>query len=90
MRVIDLLTDQQVLCALKNVLFPVELFGRIDALNVTLDRLSCVVEGKDERITSLEREVRELADVNDSLEQYTRPPNLRNMGRIPTKKCLPY
>ena len=33
--VIDLLTDQQVLCALKKALFPVKLSGRIDALNAT-------------------------------------------------------
>ena len=80
LRVIDLLTDQQVLSALKKALFPVELSGRIDALNATLERLSRVVEEKDARITSLEREVRELANANDSLEQYTRRPNLRFEG----------
>ena len=77
LRVIDLLTDQQVLSALKKALFPVELSGRIDALTATLERLSRVVEEKDARITSLEKEVHELADANDSLEQYTRLPNLR-------------
>ena len=80
MRVIDLLTDQQVLSALKKALFPVELSGRIDALTTTLERLSRVVEEKDARITSLEKEVHELADANDSLEQYTRRPNLRFEG----------
>ena len=70
LRVIDLLTDQQVLSALKKALFPVELSGRIGALNATLERLSRVVEEKDARITSLEEEVRELANANDSLEQY--------------------
>ena len=80
LRVIDLLTDQQVLSALKKALFPVELSGRISALNATLERLSRVVEEKDARITSLEEEVRELAKANDSLEQYTRRPNLRFEG----------
>ena len=80
LRVIDLLTDQQVLSALKKALFPVELSGRIDALTATLQRLSCVVEEKDVRITSLEKEVHELADSNDSLEQYTRRPNMRFEG----------
>ena len=46
-RVIDLLTDQQVLCALKKALFPLELSRRIDALNATLERLSHLVEEKD-------------------------------------------
>ena len=32
------------------------------------------------QITSLEREVHELADANDTLEQYTRQPNLRFEG----------
>ena len=80
LRVIDLLTDQQVLSALKKALFPVELSGRIDALNATLERLSHLVEEKDAKIVNLEREVRELADANDSLEQYTRRPNLRFEG----------
>ena len=80
LRVIDLLTDQQVLGALKKALFPVELSGRIDALNATLERLSHLVEEKDAKIVNLEREMRELADANDSLEQYTRRPNLRFEG----------
>ena len=80
LRVIDLLTDQQVLSALKKALFPVELSGRIDALNATLERLSHLVEEKYAKIVNLEREVRELADANDSLEQYTRRPNLRFEG----------
>ena len=42
--------------------------------------LDCAVEEKDARITSLEKEVHELADANDSLEQYTRRPNLRFEG----------
>ena len=57
-----------------------ELSGRIDALNATLERLSHLVEEKDAKIVNLEREVRELADANDSLEQYTRRPNLRFEG----------
>ena len=80
LRIIDLLTDQQVLSALKKALFPVELSGRIDALTATLERLSRVIEEKDARITSLEKEVHELADANDSLEQYMRRPNLRFEG----------
>ena len=80
MRVIDLLTDQQVLSALKKALFPVELSGRIDALNATLERLPHLVEEKDAKIVNLEREVLELADANDSLEQYSRRPNLRFEG----------
>ena len=80
LRVIDLLTDQQVLSALKKALFPVELSGRIDALNATLERLPHLVEEKDAKIVNLEREVLELADANDSLEQYSRRPNLRFEG----------
>ena len=80
LRVIDLLTDQQVLSALKKALFPVELSGRIDALTTTVERLSHLVQEKDAKIANLEREVRELADANDSLEQYTRRPNLRFEG----------
>ena len=36
-----------------------------------------LVQEKDTKIANLEREVRDLADANDSLEQYTRRPNLR-------------
>ena len=45
-----------------------ELSGQIDALNATLERLSHLVEEKDAKIVNLEKEVRELADANDSLE----------------------
>ena len=55
LRVIDLLTDQQVLSALKKALFPVELSGRIDALNATLEKLSHLIEEKDAKIVNLER-----------------------------------
>ena len=78
--VIDLLTDQQVLCALKKALLPVELSERIDGLNATPERLSHLVEEKEAKMVNLEKGVRELADANDSLEQYTRRPNLRFEG----------
>ena len=80
MRVIDLLTDQQVLSTLKKALFPVELSGWIDALNETLERLPHLVEEKDAKIVNLEREVLELVDANDLLAQYSRRPNLRFEG----------
>ena len=57
-----------------------ELSGRIDAPNAALERPSHLVEGKVAKIIGLEREVRELADANDSQEQYTRRSNLRFEG----------
>ena len=75
-RIIDLLTDQQVLSALKKALFPTELVGKIEELNNVIGRLSTKLSEKEDRVVVLDNEVRVLADANDTLEQYTRRANL--------------
>ena len=85
-RIIDLLTDQQVLSALKKALFPTELVGKIEELNNVIGRLSTKLSEKEDRVVVLENEVRVLADANDTLEQYTRRANLIIDG-IPESHC---
>ena len=76
LRVIYLLTDQQVLSALKRALFPTELLGKIEELNNVIGRLSTKLSEQEDRFKVQENEMRVLADANDALELYTRRANL--------------
>ena len=80
LRIIELLSDDVLLSNLKKALFPNQLATKIDALTLQVSHLTSRPDKKDERITELESKVHSLEDANDTLEQYSRRPNIQISG----------
>ena len=80
LRLIELLSDDQVVAKLQKCLFPRELTATIDNLSDRIRSLNAKLDSKDELIKSLETRIVTLESANDSIEQYTRRANLRVCG----------
>ena len=80
LRLIELLSDDQVVAKLQKCLFPRELTATIDNLSDRIRSLNAKLNSKDELIKSLETRIVTLESANDSIEQYTRRANLRVCG----------
>ena len=82
LRLIELLSDDQVVANLQKCLFPRELTATIDNyfLSDRIRSLNAKLDSKDELIKSLETRIVTLESANDSIEQYTRRANLRVCG----------
>ena len=81
LRLIELLTDEQVLSKLKTILFPKDLKDMLDSLNDHMQTLNKQLGEKEERIECLEMKVETLESESDKLEQYSRRANL-HISRI--------
>ena len=84
LRLIELLTDEQVLSKLKSKLFPKDLKYMLDSLNGHIQTLNKQLGEKGERIKSLEMKVETLESESDKVEQYSRRANGHFCG-IPEK-----
>ena len=80
LRIIELLSDDVLLSNLKKALFSNQLATKIDALTPKVSHLTSQLDKKVERIAELETKVQSLEDTNDTLEQYSRRPNIRISG----------
>ena len=80
LRLIELLSDDQVVAKLQKCLFPRKLTATIDNLSDRIRSLNAKLDSKDELIKSLETRIVTLESANDSIEQYTRRANLRVCG----------
>lgn len=76
----EILSDHDVLKALKKSLYPQELSDKLDLLTAKIEQLYKETEQKENRITDLEKRVVSLELQNDRLEQYSRRANLRFEG----------
>ena len=80
LRIIELLSDDVLLSNLKKALFSNQLATKIDSLTPKVSHLTSQLDKKVERIAELETKVQSLEDTNDTLEQYSRRPNIRISG----------
>ena len=80
LRLIELLTDEQVLSKLKSILFPKDLKDMLDSLNGHIQTLNKQLGEKGERIKSLEMKVETLESESDKVEQYSRRANVHLCG----------
>ena len=80
LRLVALLNDDQVLAKLKSVLYPSELFERIDTFTERVKSLTIDLAAKDAKIDALTTRVESLEAEADRQEQYSRRPNLRFQG----------
>ena len=80
LRLIELLTDEQVLIKLKSILFPKDLKDMLDTLNGHIQTLNKQLEAKEERIKCLEIKVEALELESDKVEQYSRRANIHICG----------
>ena len=85
LRLIALLTDEQVLSKLKSILFPKDLKDMLDSLNGHIQTLNKQLSEKGERIKSLEMKVETLESESDKVEQYSRRANVHFCG-IPEER----
>ena len=75
LRLVALLNDDQGLAKLKSVLYPRELFERIDTFTERVKSLTIDLAAKDAKIDSLTTRVESLEAEADRQEQYSRRPN---------------
>ena len=80
MVVMELLTNEDVLKKMKNILFLQSLSDGVDYLKKKIDNLTAFIEEKDARISELERLVSTTETKLDALDQYSRRANLRFQG----------
>ena len=89
MVVMELLTSEDVLMKMKNVLFLQSLSDGVDYLKKRIDNLTEVIEEKDTRISELERLVSIMETTLDALEKYSRRANLRFQGLQGKRRAEP-
>ena len=76
----SLLEDKIITKTLKAILFPPDLFEKIDTLHQELAILTAQLSDKNDKIVHLENRVETLEEEVDSMQQYSRRPNLRIQG----------
>ena len=89
LRLIELLSDDQVVAKLQKCLFPRELTATIDNLSDRIRRLNENLDSKDELIKSLETRIVTLESANDIRDEPTSVcvvSRRRTTARIPTRK----
>ena len=72
LRLIELLTDEQVLSKLKSILFPKDLKDMLDSLNGHIQTLNKQLGHKEECIKCLKMKMETLESESDKVEQYSR------------------
>ena len=80
LRLVALLNDDQVLAKLKSVLYPRELYEKIDSFTDRVTSLTIDLAAKEAKIEALTTRVESLEAEADRQEQYSRRPNLRFQG----------
>ena len=80
LRLIELLTDEQVLSKLKTIPFPKDFKDILDSLNDHMQTLNKQLGEKEERIKCLEMKVETLESESDKVEQYSRRANIHFYG----------
>ena len=79
-RLVALLNDDQVLAKLKSVLYPRELYEKIDSFTDRVTSLTIDLAAKEAKIETLTTMVESLEAEADRQERYSRRPNLRFQG----------
>ena len=79
-RLVALLNDDQVLAKLKSVLYPRELYAKIDSFTDRVTSLTIDLAAKEAKIEALTTRVESLEAEADRQERYSRRPNLRFQG----------
>ena len=76
LNIIEALTNEHVLSALKKALYPQQLSDKLDEMNAKMAKLTEQVSLKDAKINELEKRILDLEDSCARTEQYTRRSNL--------------